>query len=46
MACCGNNQVRGRVFQRPTAGECPVCRPDEEINPAEDACVCPPLGRT
>lgn len=44
MACCNNNQVRGRFFQRPTAGECPVCKPDEIINPAEDACVCPPLG--
>lgn len=44
MACCGNNQVRGRVFQRPITGECPVCKPEEAINPAEDACVCPPLG--
>lgn len=34
----------GKVMQRPLAGECAVCNPTEAINPAEDACVCPPLG--
>ncbi|WP_058486132.1 hypothetical protein [Defluviitalea phaphyphila] len=43
MSNCGNTQFRGKILQRPTAGECPVCNPDD-INPAEDACVCPPLG--
>ncbi|NLL70999.1 MAG: hypothetical protein GX238_07705 [Epulopiscium sp.] len=35
---------KGLVFQRPLAGSCPVCDTTGAINPASDACICPPLG--
>lgn len=34
----------GKVMQRPVEGTCSICNPQEEVNRAEDACVCPPLG--
>jgi len=33
----------GKIMQRPFGGECSKCNP-EATSPAEDACVCPPLG--
>lgn len=43
-ACFSNVDRRFKVMQRPTAGVCPVCKPQDVISPAEDACVCPPIG--
>lgn len=40
---CSKGGKKFKVLQRPTAGVCGACIP-EEISPAEDACVCPPIG--
>ena len=40
-SCKKENQ--GLFFQRPLTGSCPVCDTDA-IDPASDACICPPLG--
>lgn len=34
----------GKVMRRPAGGSCSACNPENPINPADDACVCPPLG--
>ncbi|QUI23654.1 hypothetical protein HZI73_15750 [Vallitalea pronyensis] len=32
----------GKMMRR--AGTCAVCDPLKHVDPADDACVCPPLG--
>lgn len=39
---CRRSETQGIVFQRPLGGACPACT--GPVNPANDACICPPLG--
>ena len=38
-----NKGCKGKFMNRPVDGDCPVCKP-APVDPAQDACVCPPLG--